>query len=93
MEISKLKEVFHTFFNKINNIFTAVGANKMVLEEDLDKLSPEELKQRIADLGDALKIIEKNVMILYDSLRQIYEVLKKEAASQVADTSSSELKK
>lgn len=93
METSKLKEVFHAFFNKINNIFTAVGANKLTPEEDLNKFSPEELKQRIVDLDEALKIIEKNVMILYDSLRQIYEVLKKEATSQTTDSSFSEPKK
>ena len=61
MDIKQTRDIFHALFNKVNNIFTAVGANKMFLEEDVTKLSPEELKIRITDLGDALKMIEKNI--------------------------------
>ncbi len=78
MEIVKLREVFHSLFNKINNIFTAVGANKMFADENLDKFSPDELKLRITDLNEALRMIEKNILILNDGLKSVYEELKKE---------------
>jgi len=78
MEIVKLREVFHSLFNKINNIFTAVGANKMIADENIDELSPDELKSRITDLNEALRMIEKNILILNDGLKSVYEELKKE---------------
>ena len=78
MDIKETRDVFHALFNKVNNIFTAVGANKMFLEEDVTKLSPEELKVRITDLGDALKMIEKNILIINDELRKVYDDIKKE---------------
>lgn len=90
MEKHKLKEVFHSLFNKINNIFTAVGSNKMILEEDLNKLSSEELKQRISDLADALRMIEKNILILNKSLQEVYESLKREESLPVPGSSSPE---
>ena len=78
MDIKQTRDIFHALFNKVNNIFTAVGANKMFLEEDVTKLSPEELKIRITDLGDALKMIEKNILIINDGLRKVYDDIKKE---------------
>lgn len=88
MENSKLREGFHTLFNKINNIFTAVGSNKSIFEEDLDKLSAQDLKSRIADMTEALKVIEKNILILNDNLQNIYNELKRERGIKPADSSS-----
>lgn len=78
MDIKQTRGIFHALFNKVNNIFTAVGANKMILEEDITKLSSEELKLRIIDLGDALKMIEKNILVINDELRKVYDDIKKE---------------
>ena len=78
MDNSKFREAFHALFNKINNIFTAVGANKMFFEEDLNRLSPKDMQARIADMVEALKMIEKNILILNNGLQEVYEELKRE---------------
>lgn len=78
MEIKRTREIFHSLFNKINNIFTAVGANKIILEEDISKLSAEELKSRLIDLIDAMKMIDRNILVLNDSLKEVYDDIKKE---------------
>ncbi|MFC1709055.1 hypothetical protein ACFL2J_03215 [Candidatus Omnitrophota bacterium] len=93
METKKLREGFHTLFNKINNIFTAVGSNKAIFEEDLNKLSPQELKTRIADLSEALKVIEKNILILNDGAQEIYNELKREKGITPSDSSPDKLQK
>jgi hypothetical protein len=85
MNKDQLKEIFHLLFNKINNIFTAVGSNKIILEEKLDKLSVEELKERIRDLLEALIMIEKNALVLNSKLQDFYETLTKETNPTAAD--------
>jgi hypothetical protein len=88
MELDKIREVFHALFNKINNIFTAVGANKMIFDENLDRLSPQELKARIKDMCEALKVIEKNILILNDGVQEVYEGLKREKGTAGPSSSS-----
>jgi CTP-dependent riboflavin kinase len=90
MEESKLKEVFHFLFNKANNIFTAVGSTKLILEEDLDKLSSDDLKKRIAELFEVINMTEKNISILNKSLQEIYDTLKKEINISNSGTVSSQ---
>ena len=87
MQIEQLRESFHALFNKINNIFTAAGSNKIILEgEDLNKLSEEKLKEIISDLLEALAMIEKNATLLNKSLQDIYTILKKESGSATSDS-------
>lgn len=93
MDNSKFREAFHALFNKINNIFTAVGSNKMFFDEDLDKLSPEDLKVRIADLVEALKMIEKNILILNDGLQEAYRELKKEKGITASNSAPDQTQK
>ncbi len=81
MEKEELKSTFHSLFNKINNIFTAVGSNKEILNENLDKLTTKELKDRIAELSHALAMIEKNITALNKILQDTYESLAKELHS------------
>ena len=93
METAKLKDTFHFFFNKINNIFTAVGANKIILEENIEGLSQQDLKERITELAEALKMIEKNILLLNDSLQEFYTALKEEKGLSVPDSSNTEPQK
>ncbi len=71
-----LKEIFHALFNKINNICLAAGSNKKILEEDINKLSDAEAKERISYLIQVFGRIEDNIRSLDENLRQLYESLK-----------------
>lgn len=76
MNRDKLKSLFHSLFNKINNICVAAGSNKKILqEEDLDKLSPLELKKRILMLIEVLDRIEENARSMDKTLREPYDSL------------------
>ena len=89
MEKEELRKSFHALFNKINNIFTAAGSNKMFLEDgNLDKVPLPELKIRIQDASEALAMIEKNATLLNNSLQEIYKTLLKEIDSGSCDTQS-----
>jgi len=73
MSETKIREIFHSVFNKLNNICVVSGLNKKILEEDLNKLSLEELKKRIPQLIDALNRIEDNARSLDKILKEFYE--------------------
>ena len=76
MDKEELKKVFHLLFNKINNICLATGANsELVKQEELDKLSGEELKQRALLFAVVLSKIEENARSLNKELEGFYEVL------------------
>lgn len=93
MERDNLKKSFHAFFNKINNILTAAGLNKIILQgKDLNNLSAEELKGIVSELSESLGMIEKNAGILNNSLRELYDSLIKELNSPVSSQPSSEPK-
>jgi peptidoglycan hydrolase CwlO-like protein len=71
------KQLFHSLFNKINNICVAAGANKKILqEENLEKLSLEELKARIKELIGVLGRIDENARSLDKSLKELYKSVK-----------------
>lgn len=75
----KIRETFHSFFNKINNICIASGLNKRILQEDgLEKLSKEELKKKASQLVEALSRIEENARSLDKEIREFYETVPKE---------------
>lgn len=82
MEKEKLKKLFHSFFNALNNICVAAGLNKRVLEEEnFDTLSKEELKTRTSQLAEALGRIEENARTLNKNLQEFYETLLKTGES------------
>jgi hypothetical protein len=77
MDEERLRKVFHSVFNKINNITIACAANRKILQgEDLGKLSAEELRRRIHDLLDVLTRIEENASILSSDLQDFYGSIK-----------------
>ena len=73
MSETKIREIFHSVFNKLNNICIISGLNKKTLEEDLDKLSAKELKKRIPQLIDALNRIDDNTRSLDKILKEFYK--------------------
>jgi len=86
MDKDKLKKIFHSLFNKINNICIAAGSGKKILEEEgLNKLSDEEVKASISHLVKALRRIEENARNMDKNLQEFYESLVKEEAPPAAD--------
>jgi hypothetical protein len=82
MDKEEFKKIFHLLFNKINNICLAAGANKELLkQEELDKISSEELRQRVSLLAGALSKIEDNARSLNKALEGLYELLVKKKKS------------
>lgn len=93
MEKDELKKAFHAFFNKINNILTAAGLSKIILQgKDLNSLSVEELRGIVAELSESLGMIEKNSVILNGSLRELYDSLLKELNSSASNPSCAKTK-
>ena len=81
MDKDKLKKLFHSLFNEINNICVAAGLNKRILEEEnLDTLSQEELKAKTSQLVEALGRIDENARTLNKSLQEFYESLAKQTS-------------
>ena len=87
MNETKIREIFHSIFNKLNNVCIISGLNKKILEEDLDKFSAKELKKRIPQLIDALNRIEDNAKSLDKILKEFYESLVKQGNLPVSDSS------
>jgi len=76
MNKEKLKQIFHPLFNKISNICIAASSNRALLkEEELEKISSAELKERLSHLTQVLTRIEDNANALNKTLEEFYESL------------------
>ncbi|MDP2939890.1 MAG: hypothetical protein Q8O13_07420 [Candidatus Omnitrophota bacterium] len=75
----KLKDIFHSLFNKINNINVAAGLNKKILqEENLDSLLKEGLIERISQIVQVFERIEDNARSLDENLKLLFKSFKED---------------
>lgn len=76
MDKEELKKVFHLLFNKINNICIATASNKELLkQEDIVKISHEELRRRASFVFEVFSKVEGNARFLEKELEGLYESL------------------
>lgn len=76
MKKDEIKEVFHSLFNKINNICIIAASNvKDFQQKNLDKASREELQADVSQLVDAFAKTEENARKLNSALEELYRVL------------------
>ncbi|OGX15057.1 MAG: hypothetical protein A2166_06470 [Omnitrophica WOR_2 bacterium RBG_13_41_10] len=76
MDKDKIKTLFHSLFNKVGTIAVGVASTENLLrKEELNTISPEELKKRIFHLLKVLNKVEENSIALNKTLEELYREL------------------